>query len=109
MKEPDLKKCVQEVEELRHLPPVTIEIPVLAALTLISYVQLVTRDPLYRDSEFGKMAIDVAKQLQLSIDPNFENVKLLELGWEFHSDMMQSQELRDKVLRVCESVTTFDT
>jgi hypothetical protein len=107
MEELDLKKCVKEVEEFRLLPPVAIEIPLLAAMEIISYVQLATRNPLLADSEFGKMAIDVARQLQNSFDPNSESYKLLELGWEFQADLRQVQRLRERVLHIFE--TDIDT
>ena len=107
MAELDLKKCAKEVEEFRLLPPVAIEIPLLAAMEIISYVQLATRNPLLADSEFGKMAIDVARQLQNSFDPNSESYKLLELGWEFQADLRQVQRLRERVLHIFE--TDIDT
>jgi hypothetical protein len=108
MEEPDLKKCAKEVAQMRLLPPVAIEIPLLAAMEIISYVQLATRNPVIGDSEFGKMAIEVARQLQNSLDQDSECYKLLDLGWEFHADLRQVQKLREKVLRIFDSETNLD-
>jgi hypothetical protein len=113
MTEPNLEKCRQEVEELRLLPPVAIEIPLLAAMEIVGYIQLATKNPVVGDSEFGKMAIDVARQLQNSLDPNSECFKLLEFGWELQADLRQVefggehqvslrqvQELRQRVFNI---------
>ena len=108
MKEPDLKKCVQEVAQMRLLPPVAIKIPLLAAMEIISYVQLATRNPVIGDSEFGKMAIEVARELQNSFDQDSECYKLLEFGWEFQADLMQVQNLREQVLHIFDSETNLD-
>jgi hypothetical protein len=89
MTEPNLEKCRQEMEDLRLLPPVVIEIPLLAAMEIVGYIQLATKNPIVGDSEFGKMAIEVARQLQNSLDPNSECFKLLEFGWELQSDLRQ--------------------
>lgn len=77
------------MEDLRLLPPVVIEIPLLAAMEIVGYIQLATKNPIVGDSEFGKMAIEVARQLQNSLDPNSECFKLLEFGWELQSDLRQ--------------------
>ena len=108
MKEIDLKTCVQEVDEMRLLPPVSIQIPLLAAMELISYVQLATRNPAIADSEFGKMAIDVARQLQASFDPNSESYKLLEFGWEIQADLGKVESLRERVLHIFNSAENID-
>lgn len=108
MEEPDLKKCAKEVAQMRLLPPVAIEIPLLAAIEIISYVQLATRDPVIGDSEFGKMAIEVATQLQNSLDQDSECYKILDLGWKFHADLRQMQKLRQQVFRIFDSETNLD-
>ena len=108
MKDPDLKKCAQEVEEMRLLPPVSVEIPLIAAMELISHVQLATRNPLIADSESGKMAIDIARQLQDSFDQESECYKLLELGWEFQADIRQVENLRERVLHICDNAKNID-
>jgi hypothetical protein len=113
MTEPNLEKCRQEVEEFRLLPPVAIEISLLAAMEIVGYIQLATKNPVVGDSEFGKMAIDVARQLQNSLDPNSECFKLLEFGWQLQADLRQIefggehqvslrqvQELQKKVLNI---------
>ena len=89
MTQPNLEKCRQEVEELRLLPPVTIQIRLLAAIEIIGYIQLGTKDPVIGDGEFGKMAIDVARQLQNCLDQNLELFKLLEFGWELQANWRQ--------------------
>jgi len=107
MEEPDLKKCVKEVAQMRLLPPVAIEIPLVVAMEIISYVQLATRDPVTGDSEFGKMAIEVARQLQNSFDQDSECYKLLQLGWALQANLRQVQKLREKVLRTFDSETNL--
>ena len=109
MKEIDLEKCAQEVKKLRLLPPIAIEIPPVAAMELISYVQSATHNPVIANSEFGKMAIDVARQLQNSFDPNSESYKLLEVGWELQAGRRQTQELRERVLRIFDSAANVST
>jgi len=109
VREIDLQKCVQEVKKLRLLPPIAIEIPPVAAMELISYVQFATHNPVIANSEFGKMVIDVATQLQNSFDPNSESFKLLELGWELQADRRQTQELRERVLRIFDSAANIST
>ena len=112
VKKIDFKKCLKEVEDLRLLPPVTIEIPLLAAMEIVGYIQLATKNPAVGNSEFGKMAIDVAQQLQNSLDPNSECFKLLHFGWELQSELREIdsceqhltdakvQELKEKVLGI---------
>jgi len=109
VKEVDLEKCAQEVKKLRLLPPIAIEIPPVAAIELISYVQSATHNPVIGNSEFGKMVIDVAKQLQNSFDPNSECYKLLEFGWELQADRRQKQELLERVLRIFDSAANIST
>jgi hypothetical protein len=89
MAEPNIEKCREEMEELRNLPAVTIEIPLLAAMEIVGYIQLCTKKPAVAESEFGKMAIDVARQLQNSLDQNSECFKLLEFGWELRAGMRE--------------------
>ena len=108
VKEIDLKKCIQEVDEMRLLPPISIQIPLLAAMELISYVQLATRNPLIANSEFGKMAIDVARQLQASFDPDSECYKLMEFGWKIQTDLRKVQVLRERVLHIFDSAENID-
>jgi hypothetical protein len=124
MTEPNLEKCRQEMEDLRLLPPVVIEIPLLAAMEIVGYIQLATKNPIVGDSEFGRMAIDVARQLQNSLDPNSECFKLLEFGWEIQADLRQIefggepqvrsrqvQELQQKIFNLLgvENINTVST
>jgi hypothetical protein len=64
MKEPDLRKYAQEVNEMPALPAIAVQIPPRAALAIISHIQLAIRHPGIADSEFAQIEIDVAKQLQ---------------------------------------------
>ncbi len=104
------------------MPPVTIEIPLLAAMEIVGYIQLATKNPVVGDSEFGKMAIDVARQLQNSLDPNSECFKLLEFGWELQVSLRQVefggehqvslrqvQELRQRVSNILCGIENIDT
>ena len=64
MKHPDPKKYPKEMNEMQKLPPASIEIPPLAALALITHIQLASRHPAVKgDKLITKIAIDCAKQL----------------------------------------------
>jgi len=98
MEKPDFKKYVQEVNEMQLLPAASVELPPLAALAIISHIQLAIRHPEIADSEFAQIAIDVAKQLQNLFNSNSETYKVLELGWNPEADILTpSGELDDKV------------
>ena len=88
MKEPDLEKYAREVNAMQDLPPASVELPPLAALAIISHIQLATRHPGIADSEFAKIAIDVAKQLQNLFNPESETFKVLERGWNSEADIL---------------------
>jgi len=97
MKEPDLKKYAQEVNAMQDLPAATVKLPPLAALAIVSHIQLAIRHPGIADSEFAEIAIDVAKQLQNLFNENSEVFKVLELGWNPEADILTpSGELDDK-------------
>jgi hypothetical protein len=98
MKEPDLKKYAQEVNKMQTLPPVSVELPPVAALAIVSHIQLAIRHPAIENSELAKIAIDVAKQLQNVFNQDSETYKVLELGWNSEADIITpSGELDDKV------------
>jgi hypothetical protein len=97
MKKPDLQKYASEVNEMQSLPPATVEIPPLAALAIISHIQLATRHPGIAGSKLTEIAIDVAKQLQSLFNRDSETYKVLELGWNPAADIITpSGELNDK-------------
>jgi hypothetical protein len=97
MGKPDLKKYAKEVNEMQMLPAASVELPPLAALAIISHIQLAIRHPAVADTEFGKIASDVAKQLQNLFNQDSETYKVLELGWNPESDILTpSGELDDK-------------
>jgi hypothetical protein len=97
MEKPDLEKYAQEVNEMQMLPAASVEVPPLAALAIISHIQLAIRHPAVADSEFAKIAIDVAKQLQNLFNQDSETYKVLELGWNPEADILTpSGELKDK-------------
>jgi hypothetical protein len=98
MTKPDLKKYGQEVNEMQMWPAAPVELPRLAALAIISHVQLAIRHPKVADTEFTQIAIDVAKQLQNLFDKDSETYKVLELGWNPEADTFTpSGELDDKL------------
>jgi hypothetical protein len=77
-----LKKYAQEINQMQRLPPVSVEIPPVAALAIISHIQLALRHPGTEDpAEFTQIAIDVAKQLQSLFNPESTTYQVLELGW----------------------------
>jgi len=88
MKKPDLKKYAQEVKEMQLLPAASVELPPLAALAIVSHIQLAIRHPGIADSEFAKIAIDGAKQLQNLFNQDSETYKVLELGWNPEADIL---------------------
>ena len=88
MKEPDLEKYAREVNAMQDLPPASVELPPLAALAIISHIQIATRHLGIADSEFAKIAIDVAKQLQNLFNPESETFKVLERGWNSEADIL---------------------
>jgi hypothetical protein len=97
MKEPDLEKYAGEVNAMQDLPSASVELSPLAALAIISHIQLAIRHPEIANSEFAKIAIDVAKQLQNLFNKDSETYKVLELGWNPKADFLTpSGELDDK-------------
>lgn len=88
IKQPDLEKYAREVNEMPFLPATPVEIPPLAALAIISHIQLATRHPGIAHSEFTQIAIDVAKQLQELFGEDSETYKVLELGWNPEADIL---------------------
>jgi len=96
MKQPNLEKYAQEVNEMQALPAASVELPPLAALAIISHIQLAIRHPDVADTEFAKIASDVAKQLQNLFNKDSETYKVLELGWNPEADILApSGELDD--------------
>jgi hypothetical protein len=99
MEEPDFEKYTREVNEMQNLPPASVELPPLTAMAIISHIQLASRHPGIADSEFTKIAIDVAKQLQNLFNEDSEIYKVLELGWNPEADILTPSgegELDDK-------------
>jgi hypothetical protein len=92
MKEPDLRKYAQEVNEMPAQPAIAVQIPPLAALAIISHIQLAIRHPGIADSEFAQIEIDVAKQLQELFEEDSETYKVLELGWNPEADFLAPSE-----------------
>ncbi|MEG4964561.1 MULTISPECIES: hypothetical protein [unclassified Microcoleus] len=89
---PDLKKYADEVNAMRDLPPTTVEIPPIAAIAIISHIQLATRHPAIADDTFTKIAIEVAHQLQQLFNPDSETYKVLELGWNPTEDILPAED-----------------
>ncbi len=81
MQKIDLKKYAYELNAAQNLPPASVEIPALAAIALVSHVQLAVRHPEVTEYSLKKAAIDVARQLQALFNQDSEIHKVLELGW----------------------------
>jgi hypothetical protein len=97
MDKPDLQKYALEVDAMQRLPAATVELPPLAALAIISHIQLATRHPGTEGTGFSKIAIDVAKQLQNLFNEDSETYKVLELGWNPEEDILTpSGEVEDE-------------
>ncbi|MBD0307568.1 MAG: hypothetical protein ICV80_05335 [Microcoleus sp. T1-bin1] len=101
MKKLNLEKYALEMALMRGLPPSTIELPPLAPLAIITYIQLATRHPEIAGSEFAKIACDVARQLQKLFNPESETHKVLEIGWNPEHDFW-SRPTTGNDVDVCE-------
>ncbi|MEG3907325.1 hypothetical protein QT979_08550 [Microcoleus sp. w2-18bC1] len=102
MKHPDLKKYADEVNEMQDLPPATVELPPLAAIAIISHIQLATRHPSIGQDTFTKIAIDTARQLQNLFNPDSETYKVLELGWNPDADILVPEGTEEEPWQQCE-------
>lgn len=96
MTKPNLEKYVQEVNAMQDLPAATVKLPPLAALAIVSHIQLAIRHPGIADSEFAKIAIDVARQLQNLFNEDSEVYKVFELGWNPAEDILTPSGELDK-------------
>ena len=85
---PDLKKHADEMRAMHNLPPATVELPPLAAIAIISHIQLACRHPGLTDDGITKIAIHTARQLQNLFDQTSETYKVLELGWNPEADIL---------------------
>jgi hypothetical protein len=92
MKEPDLDKYTQEMRAMQSLPPASVELPLLAAVAIISHIQVAVRHPDIEGTKFSELAIDTAKQLQGLFDSESETHKVLELGWNPEADLPTNPE-----------------
>ncbi|MEG5186091.1 MULTISPECIES: hypothetical protein [unclassified Microcoleus] len=88
---PDLKKYADEMMAMQDLPPATVELPPLAAIAIISHIQLATRHPSVGGDTFTKIAIETAHQLQQLFNPESETYKVLELGWNPTEDILPAE------------------
>ena len=79
-----LKKYEEELEGLELLPPATIELPAATALALITHIQIASQSPDPRVSlnPLLPRAIEGAKQIQSSFNPESAIHEVLELGWD---------------------------
>lgn len=87
-KYPDLKKYADELKTLQYLPPATVELPPLAAIAIISHIQLAIRHPGISEEIFAKIAIEAGRQLQNLFNPDSEIYKVLEVGWNPDIDFL---------------------
>ncbi|MEG4497570.1 hypothetical protein QUB05_05635 [Microcoleus sp. F10-C6] len=102
MKHPDLKKYADEMNAMQDLPPATVELPPLAAIAIISHIQLATRHPGTVDDDFTKIAINTARQLQNLFNPDSETYKVLELGWNPEADILVPEGTEEEPWQQCE-------
>jgi hypothetical protein len=69
------------------LEPASIELPPIAAIAIISHIQLATRHPeVKKDNDFTKIAIGIARQLQELFNPESATYQILKLGWNPEED-----------------------
>ena len=78
-----VKRYEEELEELELLPPATIELPAPTALALITHIQIASqsRDPGVAFNPLLPRAIEGAKQIQSSFNPDSAIYEMLEVGW----------------------------
>jgi hypothetical protein len=82
MRKPDLPQYGAEVDKLATLPPVTIELPPVEALALITLVQAgMLSDRGIAQHGFTKIAVAGARKLQSLFSEDSETYKALEYGW----------------------------
>jgi len=75
MKQPDLKKYAEQMEEMQNLPPASLEISPLGALAIITHIQLASRHPAVGD-ELTKIARSTApSNCKTSSTPNQQLTK----------------------------------
>ncbi|MEG4066242.1 hypothetical protein QUA42_02620 [Microcoleus sp. Pol11C2] len=85
---PDLEKYAAELASLEDKAPAPIEIHPLAAIAIISHIQLATRHPSLAGREgLTSIAIGAARQLQELFNPESTTAKVLELGWKSEEDL----------------------
>lgn len=85
---PDLKKYAAELASLEDKAAAPIEIHPLAAIAIISHIQLATRHPSLADKKgLTEIAIGAARQLQELFNPESTTAKVLELGWKSEEDL----------------------
>jgi len=79
-----LKRYDEELEGLELLPPATIELPAPIALALITHIQIASQspDPAVALNPLLPKAIEGAKQIQSSFNPESATYQVLELGWD---------------------------
>jgi hypothetical protein len=82
MNKPDLPQYEAEVNRLAALPPVTIKIPPVEALALITLVQAgMLSDRGIAQHGFTQIAVAGARKLQRLFSEDSETYKALEYGW----------------------------
>jgi hypothetical protein len=83
MKKPDWEKCVQEVNEIQGLPPVSVEVSRLGVFAIITLIQAaVQQQPEIADDGWAKNGIAAARQLQEDLfNQDSETYKVLEFCW----------------------------
>ena len=90
---PYLKEYAAELTELENAPPTAIELPPLAAIAIISHIQLAIRHPSVAGKDgLTQIAINVARQLQDLFNRESTTYKVLELGWKPEEDIPFAKE-----------------
>ena len=86
-----LKRYALELAQLEDAPPSPIELPPLAAIAIVSLVQLASRHPSVGDNSLVKIAIDAAMQIQGLFNSESAAYQVLELGWNSDADIALSE------------------
>lgn len=87
---------------MQDVPPATVELPPLAAIAVISHIQLACRHPGLADDGVTEIAIHTARQLQNLFSETSETYKVLELGWNPEADILVLEGTEEEPWQQCE-------
>lgn len=102
MSDPDFDKYAEEVNRMQDSPPATVKLPPLAAIAIISHIQLACQHPAVGGDIFTEIAIQTARQLQNLFSETSETYKVLERGWNPEDDILVPEGTEEEPWQQCE-------